>query len=102
MTKPHMLVTGSTGKTGAPVVELLLARGYPVRGLAHRVDDRSQHLAVLGAEVVVGDFRDLPSLRAAMQGVKRVYFCYPPQVIAYWRRRPTWPSPPGMRGSRPS
>lgn len=79
MTKPLILVTGATGKTGRPVVEQLLVHGYPVRALVHRVDERSRHLSELGAEVVVGDFHDLPSLRAAMKGIERAYFCYPPQ-----------------------
>ena len=79
MTKPLILVTGATGKTGRPVVEQLLVHGYPVRTFVHRVDERSQHLSELGAEVVVGDFHDLSSLRAAMKGIKRAYFCYPPQ-----------------------
>jgi len=79
MTKPLILVTGATGKTGRPVVEQLLERGYPVRTFVHRVDERSRHLSELGAEVVVGDFHDLPSLRVAMKGIERAYFCYPPQ-----------------------
>ncbi len=79
MTKPLILVTGATGKTGRPVVEQLLAHGYPVRAFVHRVDERSRYLSELGAEVFVGDFHDLPSLRAAMKGVERANFCYPPQ-----------------------
>ncbi|MCK5391573.1 MAG: NmrA family NAD(P)-binding protein [Deltaproteobacteria bacterium] len=78
MSKPLILVTGATGKTGAPVVEQLIERGYPVRALVHRLDERSKRLSEIGAEVVQGDFLDLPSLEAAMKGVKRVYFCYPP------------------------
>jgi len=77
MSKPLILVTGATGKTGAPVVEQLIERGYPVRALVHRLDERSERLSELGAEVVHGDFLDLPSLEAAMKGVKRVYFCHP-------------------------
>jgi len=77
MSKPLILVTGATGKTGAPVVEQLIERGYPVRALVHRLDERSNRLSELGAEVVQGDFLDLPSLEAAMKGVKRVYFCHP-------------------------
>ncbi len=50
-----------------------------MRAFVHRADERSRHLSELGAEAVVGDFHDLPSLRAAMIGIKRVYFCYPPQ-----------------------
>ncbi len=79
MTKPLVLITGSTGKTGTPVVQQLLERGYPVRALVHRLDERSQRLSELGAEVVAGDFVDLQSLRDAMKGVSRVYFSYPPQ-----------------------
>ena len=70
MSKPLILVTGATGKTGAPVVEQLIERGYPVRALVHRLDERSKRLSELGAEVVQGDFLDLPSLEAAMKGVK--------------------------------
>jgi uncharacterized protein YbjT (DUF2867 family) len=42
-------------------------------------DERSERLEQLGAEVVLGDFLDLQSIRAAVQGVTRVYFVYPPQ-----------------------
>ncbi len=79
MSMPLILVTGSTGKTGTPVVRQLLERGYPVRAFVHRLDERSQRLSELGAEVVVGDFGNLQSVRDAMKAVKRVYFCYPPQ-----------------------
>ncbi len=78
-THPLILVTGATGKTGGPVVEHLLERGFPVRALARRHDERTERLEALGAEVVLGDFLDLDSIRRAMRGVKRVYFCYPPQ-----------------------
>jgi len=78
MSKPLILITGATGNTGAPVVNQLIDRGYPVRALVHRIDDRSKRLSGLGAEVVQGDFLDLHSLETAMKGVKRVYFCYPP------------------------
>ena len=78
MSKPLILITGATGNTGTPVAEQLLEQGYPVRALVHRLDERSERLSELGAEVVVGDFLDLPSLVAAMKGVKRVYFVYPP------------------------
>jgi NAD(P)H dehydrogenase (quinone) len=79
MSNPLILVTGATGKTGAYVVEQLIERGFPVRALAHRRDERSVRLEALGAEVVLGDFLDLQSIREAMAGVRRAYFCYPPQ-----------------------
>ena len=79
MSKPLILATGATGKTGTQVVEQLLERGFPVRALARRRDERTRRLEKLSAEVVLGDFLDLHSIRNAMEGVKRVYFCYPPQ-----------------------
>lgn len=78
MTKPLILVTGATGKTGVPVVKQLLERGYRVRAFVRRRDERSQRLSELGADIVIGDFLDLSSIKAAMADVKRVYFCYPP------------------------
>lgn len=79
MSKPRILVTGATGKTGNFVVEQLLKREFPVRAFVHRIDERSERLETLGAEILQGDFLDLQSVRSAMQGVKRFYFCYPPQ-----------------------
>ncbi len=79
MSKPLIFVTGAAGKTGANVVEQLLERGFPVRALARRHDDRSERLKRLGAEVVLGDFLDLQSIRRAMKAIDRVYFCYPPE-----------------------
>ena len=74
-----ILVTGAAGKTGAAVVEQMLDRGFPVRALVRRRDDRSARLEALGADVMVGDMHDLKSIRGAMQNVRRVYFVYPPQ-----------------------
>ena len=78
MTKPRILVTGATGKTGAPTVKRLIDHGYPVRAFVHRTDARSDRLGKLGAEIVVGDFLDLASVRNAVRDVQRIYFCYPP------------------------
>ncbi len=79
MKNTRILVTGAAGKTGAAAVEQLLERGFPVRALVRRQDNRSARLEGLGAEVVVGNLHDLKSMRAAMQSVKSVYFVYPPQ-----------------------
>ncbi|MCH7922324.1 MAG: NmrA family NAD(P)-binding protein [Nitrospinae bacterium] len=78
MTTPKILVTGAGGKTASYVVEQLIEEGFPVRALVRRLDERSDRLTSLGAEVVVGDFLDIESLRSAMAGIKRAYFCYPP------------------------
>ena len=78
MTNPTILVTGATGKTGAAVVAQLIDKGFPVRALVRRADERSARLAALGATVVVGDLLDIESLRSALAGAKRAYFVYPP------------------------
>ncbi len=77
---PTVLVTGAAGRhggTGPHVVRLLRARGIPVRAMVRRLDERADRLRALGAEVVEGDFHSVASLRAAMDGVGRVYFNYP-------------------------
>ncbi len=79
MSNPPILVSGAAGKTGALVVAQLLERGFPVRAMVRQHDERSERLAERGAEIVVGNFTDLASIRDAMQGVRRAYFCYPPQ-----------------------
>jgi uncharacterized protein YbjT (DUF2867 family) len=58
---------------------MLLARGIPVRAFVRRLDERSDRLRRLGAEVVEGDFLDLHSVRQAVRGVSAVYFAYPVQ-----------------------
>lgn len=77
---PTILVTGAAGRhggTGPHVVRLLRARGLPVRAMVRRLDGRADRLRAFGAEVVEGDFHSVASLRAAMDGVGRVYFSYP-------------------------
>ena len=74
---PRTLVTGATGKTGAYAVPLLIARGHAVRALVHKLDERSERLAAMGAEIFEGDLLDLAAVRRAVAGVQRAYFCYP-------------------------
>lgn len=71
------LVTGATGATGAPAVQLLLEKGHRVNAFVHREDERSQKLKDLGATIFVGDALKLKELRPAMKGVDGAYFCYP-------------------------
>src|SRR4051812_40923932 len=83
MTDRMVLVTGASGgrqgKTGRHVCEMLLARGVPVRAFVHTIDERSDHLRALGAEVLEGDFLDIRSVQHAAQGVSSIYFAYPVQ-----------------------
>ena len=46
---------------------------------APRLIQTPAQLESLGADVVIGDLLDLDSVRAAVQGVRRIYFVYPPQ-----------------------
>lgn len=75
-----VLVTGAAGThggTGGYLVAALKERGIPVRAMVRTEDERANQLRSVGAEVVVGDFLKLASLRKAMEGVDRVFFCYP-------------------------
>ena len=78
-----ILVTGAAGgiqgSTGFHVTRLLLDKGWPVRAFVHRLDDRSDRLRTLGAEIVDGDLQDFRSVAAAMGGIQRAYFAYPVQ-----------------------
>lgn len=67
-----ILVTGATGNVGAHVVSELAMRGASVRAF---VRDPARARALLGEDVALaeGDFADARSLRAAMQGVERVF-----------------------------
>jgi dihydroflavonol-4-reductase len=66
------LVTGATGYLGVDLVLALRDRGRDVRALA-RSDAGAARLAGTGAEVVRGDVTDAESLRAAVDGVRRVF-----------------------------
>src|SRR5882757_873167 len=80
MSQP-ILVTGAAGgaqgSTGRLVTQALIQRGLPVRALVHKLDDRSDRLRELGAEVVERDLLNPASTRASLQGIRRAYFTYP-------------------------
>jgi uncharacterized protein YbjT (DUF2867 family) len=79
-----VLVTGASGgqqgRTGRHVSEMLLARGVPVRAFVHKLDERSEQLRALGAEVVEGDLLDYQSVRRVVHGISSVFFAYPVQA----------------------
>ena len=82
MAKPVLVTSaagGRQGKTGRHVSEMLLARGIPVRASVHKIDERSDQLHALGAEIFEGDFLDVCSVQRAVQGTASVYFAYPVQ-----------------------
>jgi uncharacterized protein YbjT (DUF2867 family) len=72
-----ILVTGAAGSVGSigrNIVEILRQKNYPVRALVHRLDDRSQALADMGAEVVVADLSQGADVVRALAGCRRMYF----------------------------
>ena len=97
MTKPKILVTGATGKTGAVVVSELLKAGYPVRAMVHREDGRSARLRAQGAEIAVADMSDVERVADALTDVQRAYYCPPfdPYMIQGAVALPSQPRIPG-------
>jgi uncharacterized protein YbjT (DUF2867 family) len=83
MTRPKILVTGATGKTGSVVVSELLTAGYPVRALVRREDARAAALRARGVEIAVANIADAERVRAAMRGVQRAYWLppYDPEML---------------------
>ncbi|MBS1605058.1 MAG: NmrA family NAD(P)-binding protein [Bacteroidetes bacterium] len=77
MQKTTILITGATGSTGSPTVELLIKQGYSVRALVRKEDKKSNFFRSLGAEIIVGNMHNMEDMRAAWKGAKRGYFCYP-------------------------
>jgi len=73
-----ILVTGAAGNVGSVgrgVVKLLRERDLQVRALVHRLDERSQVLSEMGAEIVVADLTNgADVVRALRGGCKRMYF----------------------------
>jgi len=67
-----VFVTGATGFVGSHVAEQLEAMGAEVRVLV-RATSRTENLAMLKAERVVGDLRDLESLKKGMAGCEFVF-----------------------------
>jgi uncharacterized protein YbjT (DUF2867 family) len=82
MAKPVLVTSaagGRQGKTGRHVSEMLLGRGIPVRAFVHTIDERSERLRALGAEIFEGDFLDIRSAQRAAEDVSAIYFAYPVQ-----------------------
>jgi uncharacterized protein YbjT (DUF2867 family) len=72
-----ILVTGAAGEIGSigrHVTKMLIAKGFEVRAMVRREDDRADALRQLGAEITIGDLTDLRSVHRAIEGCKRNYF----------------------------
>ncbi|PRX31295.1 NmrA-like family protein [Paraburkholderia sp. BL18I3N2] len=60
---PKILISGATGQTGSIATQLLLARGFDVRALVRKEDERSERLKALGAEVLAADILDFRAVQ---------------------------------------
>jgi NAD(P)H dehydrogenase (quinone) len=72
-----ILVTGAAGNVGSvgrSVIKLLRERDLPVRAIVHRLDERSQALSEMGAELVVADLTNGADVVRALHGCKRISF----------------------------
>jgi uncharacterized protein YbjT (DUF2867 family) len=65
-----ILVTGATGSIGSAVIERLTAEGVEVSALTRSPD---KYKAPAGVRAVAGDLSDIPSVRAALQGVDTLF-----------------------------
>lgn len=78
-----VLITGATGKQGGATARRLLTEGNPVRALVRDPHSpAARALADSGAELVVGDFDDSPSLQAAAIGTRAVFLVPPADYSA--------------------
>src|SRR5260370_19515592 len=72
-----ILVTGAAGQLGSvgrTVTGLLLDRGFPVRAMVRREDERAASLRAAGAQVMVGDLLEPGDVYRVVSGCGRVYF----------------------------
>jgi NAD(P)H dehydrogenase (quinone) len=72
-----ILVTGAAGQTGSvgrTVTSLLLDRGFLVRAMVRRENERAASLRAVGAQVVVGDLLEPGDVYRFVSGCSGVYF----------------------------
>ena len=69
-----ILVVGATGLLGSEICRQLASRGDRVRALVRRTSnpERVSELAQLGIDLVTGDLKEAPTLRAACRGAEVV------------------------------
>jgi uncharacterized protein YbjT (DUF2867 family) len=72
-----VLISGATGDTGRAAVREAIALGLDVRALVHGKDARSEALAGLGAEVMLGDLLEIDTVRSALEGSDAAYLVWP-------------------------
>lgn len=73
------LVAGVTGNTGSKVADALLAKGEEVRVVV-RDEAKGAAWKAKGAEVAVGDLRDVDFVSKAFDGIASAYLLVPPTM----------------------
>ena len=74
-TKKHVLVTGGTGSFGKQFIEVMMEKYHPAKLIVYSRDELKQHeMRMAGFDhpdlrYFIGDIRDLPRLRRALNGV---------------------------------
>jgi len=76
MNQTTVLITAAAGQTGTRLTRLLVRRGIQVRGLVTKAAS-AEKIEALGGVPCLGDLRDPDALRAAMDGVQKVYHIAP-------------------------
>ncbi|HET7715592.1 MAG TPA: NAD(P)H-binding protein, partial [Bauldia sp.] len=71
-----ILVVGSTGNVGSPLLRQLHAAGHRARALVR--DERKAKQVAAIAEPVMGDLAKPETLRSAFKGAERVFILSPP------------------------
>ena len=72
-----ILITGAAGQLGSvgrTITHFLLQRGFAVRAMVHREDDRAEALRGMGAEAVVGNLLEPSDVFRVVNGCHQVYF----------------------------
>src|ERR1700724_4786572 len=71
-----ILITGASGNAGGAVLHEVLKSGSGVRAMVRSQEDTAK--VPQGADAVIADFADKPSLRRALDGVDTVYLVCSP------------------------
>ena len=74
----NILITGATGTIGSDLVEKLAAAKVGARALV-RSRAKAERIEALGLETVIGDFEQPDTLRAALDGVEKVFLLSAPE-----------------------